>query len=86
MADLIVRDSFATLNGDNKVITMPSGGLDVVAEDGRTIFSISLKGNVLHVDGGTVCKLGDGAVYDDRFMIRPVAGNCVDLVKTKYQP
>jgi hypothetical protein len=86
MADLIVRDSFATLNGDGKVITMPSGGLEIVAEDGRTMFEISLKGNVLHVSGGCVCKFADGKLYDDRFMIRPVAGNCVDLVKNKYEP
>lgn len=78
-----IRDSFATLNGDSTVYEMPSGGLEIVADDGRPLFGIRLKDGVLHIDSGMVCK-HEGRMLDDRFAIKPVAANCVDIEKLEY--
>ena len=77
-----IRDSFATLNGDDTEYEMTSGGLEIVGDDGRTMFCISLKGNVLSIDGGMVCRQ-DEKLLDDRFILRPKAANCIDLIKTE---
>lgn len=80
-----VRDGFAKLNGDETTTDMPSGSLDIVADDGRTLFSLRLKGNVLEVDAGHVCKHGD-ELLDDRFSISPRAANLIDISKNRYEP
>jgi hypothetical protein len=51
-----IRDSHAVISGSDEEYEMPSCGLDIIAEDGRTMFSISIRDNVLSVDGGMVCK------------------------------
>lgn len=79
-----VRDSHARINGQFETITMPSGGIDILSDCGRILFSIDIKDNVLHISGGSVCK-HNGRLLDDRFVISPRASNCVDLIKTVYQ-
>ena len=78
-----IRDSFAVINGDNKTITIPSNGLDIVADDGRTLFGISIKDNVLRIDAGNFCKIGD-KIFDDKLIIKPIAVNCIELTKCEY--
>ena len=79
-----IRDSQAQLNGDETCYVMPSKGLEIVADDGRTLFSISLKDNVLRVDSGAFCKHG-GTLLDNEFLIAPHAANCVKLIKKVYE-
>lgn len=79
-----IRDAHATHFGVDKVIKMPSGGIDIVADDGRPLFSISIDGNELHVDGGMVCK-HEEVILDNRFIIKPVAANCVKVIKVPYE-
>ena len=97
MAVMKIRDLFATLNKDKTVtqavmyelmpdIELPSGGLEVVGDDGRALFSLKLDGNVLHISAGSVCRQSDGTLLDDRFVISPVAANCVDIIKAPYKP
>ena len=78
-----IRDSFSKLDGSGEVFTAESGGIDILSDDGRTIFSISIKDNVLRLDAGMVCKIDD-LVYEDRFSIKPIAANCIEISKNKW--
>lgn len=80
-----IRDLHATLNGNKEITELPSGGLEIIADDGRPLFSIRLQDNVLYVSSGMVCK-HNGVMLDDSFVISPRAANCVDLVKVEYKP
>ena len=77
-----VRDSHATLHGDDGRVLFPSGGIEIVGDDGRTLFGISLKGNELRIDSGSPSK-HNGAMLDDRFVIKPIASNVIVLVKNE---
>lgn len=79
-----IRDSFSRINGIDTVLEMPSGGLDILGEDNRVMFSISLKDDTLYIDGGDTCKL-NGKMLDSKFVIKPKAANCVELVKIEYK-
>ncbi len=80
-----VRDSFATLNGDETVTSMPSGGLEVVADDGRTLFSVRLaKDGTLEVSGGNFCKHA-GLVLEESLSVIPRASNLVYVRKARYE-
>lgn len=78
-----IRDLHATINGNTEIFTMPSGGIEIIADDGKTLFSLRLEGNSLLLSSGQTCK-HNGEVLRDDFMIKPRASNCVDIVKTKY--
>ena len=76
-----IRDGHATLNGDTTVHTMPSGSLDIIADDGRCLFGITLnKDGTLRVDAGQVCK-HHGIFLDDSLQIAPIACNVIHLVR-----
>lgn len=75
-----IRDLEAQLNGDDEVICMPSGGLEIVGDDGKILFTITLKGNVLRVDGGNICR-HEGKILDNEFLIEPRASNYINLIK-----
>lgn len=79
-----VRDLQAQLDGDDTVVAMPSGGLEIVGDDGRTLFSISLKDNVLRVDAGSISKHG-GKILDHNFLIAVRASNCINIIKTELK-
>lgn len=78
-----VRDLKAQVNGCNEVTVMPSGGLEVVADDGNTLFEITLKGGVLRVSGGGFCQHG-GLIYDHTISVKPVASNRLDIIKDEW--
>ena len=80
-----ITDSFCQINGDDTVYEMPSGGINILASDGRTMLTISQKDNVFHISTVTTCK-HNGRVLDDRFTISPVASNCIDLTLIPYIP
>ena len=63
----------------------PSGGIEIIGEDGRTLFGIDLReGRILRIDSGNVCK-HEGIMLDDRFVIAPIASNAVNIIKTEYK-
>jgi len=78
-----IRDLHATVNGNDKEIIFDSGGIEIVADDGNTLFSLRLEDNELLISSGNICKHND-AVLEDRFVIKPRAANCVDLVRVEY--
>lgn len=79
-----IRDSFATINGDSNIIEMPSNGLEIVADDGRTLFRINLnKDGSIDVDTGMLCK-HSGKLLDTGMTIRPRATNIVKIERPEY--
>jgi len=78
-----IRDSHNLINGIDETIEFKSRTIDIVADDGRTMFSLSIDGNELTLYAGNICKHA-GAILDDRFVIKPKSGNCVTIVKTEY--
>lgn len=80
-----IRDSHASVQGDFSTITMPSGGLEVVGDDGRTLYTIKLDGGKLNVMAGGICKF-DGVVLDDKLSILPLYRNSVVIERPKYEP
>ena len=79
-----VRDSFATLNNDTTIMSMPSGALEIVADDGRTLFYLRVaKDGSLEVSGGDFCK-HDGLVLEERISVLPRASNVVYIRKELY--
>ena len=78
-----IRDAHARINGCDEVFEMPSGGINIIADDGQTLFSIDLDDNVLKIEAGHVCKHG-GRILDDKYHIRPRAGNLITITKDEY--
>lgn len=80
-----IRDSFAVINGDDTVTEMPSGGLEIIAEDGRTMFALRLtKDGVLELSGGNICKHG-GKLLEERISVEPMASNVIYVRKSEYE-
>jgi hypothetical protein len=80
-----IRDSHSSVKGDFSTITMPSGGLDVIGEDGRTLYTIKLDGGKLSVSAGMVCKV-EGVLLDDKLSIAPHSRNSVVIERPNYEP
>lgn len=79
-----IRDSHATINNNPETFTLPSGGLQIIADDGRTLWDISFtKDGLLRVSAGHVCK-HKGVMLDDHLLIRPNASNSIHLERPRY--
>jgi len=62
-----------------------SSGIDIVADDGRTLFSIRMVDKrTIEVTAGLVCKQ-DNALIDDVFQIRPVSVNRIQIRRDLYK-
>jgi len=79
-----IRDSMSMLSGNKELTDFPHGGIDILADDGRVLFGLTIKDNLLRIDSGDVCLHGD-VMLNDRFSIEPVAANCVNILKHKYE-
>jgi hypothetical protein len=74
-----IRDAHATISGHKPEYYMPSDGLEIIADDGRTLFSVWLANDgVLRVKPGHHCK-HNGKFLDDTFKIKPIATNLIEL-------
>ncbi len=78
-----IRDAHAIVNGNKETTDLDSGGLQIIADDGHTLLTIYLDGNVLKISSGNMCKHA-GKILDDRFSIKPVASNMIELVIDEY--
>lgn len=79
-----IRDRNASLNGDDSCYVMPSGGLEIVGDDGRALFSIEIKDGVLNVQTGVACKHG-GKVLDNRLVVIPHSANFLSIARPPYE-
>lgn len=76
-----IRDSYG-----EKKIDLPSGGVLIIAEDGRTLFEIRLaRGGVgIEISGGDVCKVQD-VIYDEQITVAPVSSNRIRVFRQPYK-
>jgi hypothetical protein len=80
-----IRDSLPDNNGDMQEPTDIIGGsIDIVNDQGKTLFSVCLKGRTLEVSGGDSCK-HFGEFLDSGITIKPVANNYVKIIKDKNE-
>jgi len=64
---------------------IPSGSIDILADDGRQLFSINeLQGGSLEINTSMVCKHKD-KLLDTRITIEPKATNCLILSRKEYK-
>lgn len=83
-ATMKIRDSHATLSNDEREYEMTSGGLEIISDDGRTLFCIELqKDGSLRVDSGSFCK-HNGRLLEDRIQVMPRAANVIEVSRPFY--
>ena len=81
---MIVRDSYSELNNDKKTYEFQSGEVEIVAEDGRALFSIIPKNDSsVYISSGPFCKHG-GTIFDKSLKIMPVATNAIIISREEY--
>jgi len=74
-----IRDGNATINGDKTEHTMPSGSVEIIADDGRTLLCVTaLQDGSLRIHAGMICAHGS-KLLDDRLDIRPIASNAIEI-------
>jgi len=79
-----IRNGHATINGDDAEHEMPSGSVEIVADNGRTLLRVKEeKDGSLRIDAGAFCK-HRGKLLDDRLDIRPVAANVIEITRPIY--
>ena len=81
-----IRDGRATLNGDNTVTEIASDEIEIVADDGRTLFGVRMRpdGSIL-LHAGHVCKHLD-VILDDRMSIAPRDCRSITVSRIPYTP
>jgi hypothetical protein len=79
-----IRDGFATINGDTTEHELPSDSLEIIADDGKSLLRVSQqRDGSIRIHAGYVCKHG-GKILDDRMLIRPIAGNVIEIIRPVY--
>lgn len=65
---------------------MPSGALEILADDGRALFEISFLGTgSISVRVCGLCRHAD-KILDDTMLIKPVVSNVVEIIRPDYVP
>jgi hypothetical protein len=77
-----IRDAHSRVSGEEKTYVMPSGGLEIVGDDGRTLYSLMLKDGQLEVSVGGAIKHGE-MILDDKLAIIPVSINRVLITRSE---
>ena len=62
---------------------IPSGVLDIMADDGSVLFSLHLKDGALEITTGSVCK-HENQILDTGLTITPNYANSVTISRKKY--
>jgi len=78
-----IRDGHASINNDKTEYTMPSGTVDIIAPDGRSLFSISIVSTGIEVSACSVIKIGD-KLHDEGLLIQPRSSNVVRILRREY--
>lgn len=80
-----IRDMHSTLSKDSEEYEMPSKGVDIIADDGRTLFTVCLRdGGKIEVYASGFCK-HDETMFDDQIAISPRASNMVVIQRKQYK-
>ena len=69
----------------NNVRQVDSNCVRFVAEDGRTMFEVTVRkdGHSIEVRGVETCKV-DGILYSEALEIRPRVSNCIEIIARRY--
>lgn len=81
-----IREMHASVNGSCEQFNMESGGLEIIAEDGRTLFCISFRAGEpgqIEISTGSFCK-HEGAMLDTGILVKPIASNVVAVRRNIY--
>lgn len=79
-----IRDMHSTISGDTTEYEMPSGGLEIIAEDGRTLFCIHGIDGKIEISTGRFCK-HKGKVLDTGIIVKPKASNLIEVSRVEYK-
>ena len=79
-----IRDSHATINGDDTQYEMPSGGCDIIADDGKTLLSFRFQDGGIRIHAGQVARYG-GKILDNCLLVKSVASNCIIILRPEYK-
>lgn len=74
-----IRDRFAGISDDSVVLNFENG-IQIVADDGRTLFDIHLNGGCLVVNGGDDCVF-EGKNLEGRLFMKPHSSNQITVFK-----
>lgn len=82
---ITIRDCHSVINGSDVTHELPSGGLDIIAENGRdTLWTVHLnKDGSLEVRAGSVCKINN-VIHNNTILIYPTACNTIKLIRPPY--
>jgi hypothetical protein len=79
-----IRNSYSRTS-DKEPFEVGSDSIDIIAEDGRPLFTIRLtEDGGLRIDSGMICR-HKGVGYDDSLVITPVSSNVIQLNKPVYK-
>ena len=81
---MVVRDGYAVLNGSKEVVDMSSGTVEIVADDGRDLFSICLTERGIEVSVSSCVKY-DGELLEPSLKIKPRASNMIEITREPYK-
>jgi len=80
-----IRDMHAQISGDDTVYDMPSGGVEILADDGETLICVSFgRDGEIDISSGGSCK-HRGVVLDKTLIIIPRATNSIVLKREAYK-
>lgn len=79
-----VIDSHSVLNGNTEAINIDSDSLDIIADNGKTLFTIKQQRDGITISGGSFCK-HNGKLLDTYLNIRPIASNVVFVSRDEYK-
>lgn len=79
-----VRDSYDVINGVSRITEMVSSGLDIVADDGKTLFTIHLVDDGIEIATGGLCK-HQGKVLDSPIRVLPIGRNRIVIEREVFE-
>jgi len=79
-----IRNSLAILENDKTEFDFPEGGIEILGENKRALFAISLESDgSLLISASAFCKL-KGKVLEDRLLVAGVASNVIRVLRPVY--
>lgn len=78
---MIIRDTY----GERKLTSVQGDCIEIMAEDGRELFSVELKEDgSIYVRASSFCKF-NGEVLDTSLIVKPVASNLISVKREEYK-
>ena len=83
---MVIRKLYAHLDGDKTEIDV-GAGLEIIARDGRALFSVRETGDGtgIEVSASQLIKDKAGDLYDEKIAVRPRASNVVFVFRLPYE-